>query len=367
MNMQTGEVEEDALPAQNFTVMALQRQVGARSNITGMFINKQSLNYNPDPDAETPIYSQYNRNIGLEYNLASANNLWTGKAMVLKSFGPDNVGNGFVHAANLKYASGNLTWNWQHEYVSKDYTAEVGYVPRNGFYKINPAVDYLFFPKSEKILSHGPSFGTTFFFNTDGEKTDNTTLLAYKIRFRSQSNFMLWTSTEFVKLQRPFDPTNYSGDTLATGTEHQWYAWGTEYTSKPQSILTYAFTTRMGGYYANGERYNVSGELGYRFQPYVSIAMSANYNEIHLPEPWNRTNFWLIGPRVDVTMTNTLFFTAFVQYNEQIENINLNTRFQWRFKPASDLFLVYTDNYLPAPFYTKNRSLVLKFTYWWNI
>jgi hypothetical protein len=367
MNMQTGEVEEDALPAQNFTVMALQRQVGARSNITGMFINKQSLNYNPDPDAEKPIYSQYNRNIGLEYNLASANNLWTGKAMVLKSFGPDNVGNGFVHAANLKYASGNLTWNWQHEYVSKDYTAEVGYVPRNGFYKINPAVDYLFFPKSEKILSHGPSFGTTFFFNTDGEKTDNTTLLAYKIRFRSQSNFMLWTSTEFVKLQRPFDPTNYSGDTLATGTEHQWYAWGTEYTSKPQSILTYAFTTRMGGYYANGERYNVSGELGYRFQPYVSIAMSANYNEIHLPEPWNRTNFWLIGPRVDVTMTNTLFFTAFVQYNEQIENINLNTRFQWRFKPASDLFLVYTDNYLPAPFYTKNRSLVLKFTYWWNI
>jgi hypothetical protein len=95
--------------------------------------------------------------------------------------------------------------------------------------------------------------------------------------------------------------------------------------------------------------------------------MSTNYNRIVLPEPWNTTNFWLVGPRVDVTMTNTLFFTAFVQYNEQIKNINLNTRFQWRFQPASDLFIVYTDNYLPAPFYTKNRSIVLKFTYWWNI
>src|SRR5690606_16053424 len=30
MNMQTGDVEETALPSQNFTVMALQRQVGAR-------------------------------------------------------------------------------------------------------------------------------------------------------------------------------------------------------------------------------------------------------------------------------------------------------------------------------------------------
>jgi len=367
MNMQTGKVKEEELPAQNFTVLALQRQVGARSNITGMFINKQSLNYNPDPESDAPIYSQFNRNVGLEYNLATSNNLWTGKAMVLQSFGPDNVGNGFVHAANLKYTAGNLIWNWQHEYVSEAYTAEVGYVPRRGYFKIDPEAGYRWFPKSDKILNHGPDIGTTFYWNKAGTLTDNTTFLAYNVKWRSQSTFMLWTSTDYVKLQRPFDPTNYSGDTLATGTDHQWYAMGAEYTSKPQSVFTYAFTTRLGGYYANGERYNVTAELGYRFQPYVSITMNAGYNEIHLPEPWNRTSFWLVGPRVDVTMTNTLFFTAFVQYNEQIENINLNTRFQWRFKPASDIFLVYTDNYLPAPFYTKNRSLVLKFTYWWNL
>lgn len=367
MNMQTGKVEEDALPSQNFTVLSLQRRVGARSTITGMFINKESLNYTPDSDGEAPIYSQYNRNAGLEYNLASANNLWTGKAMLMKSFSPTELGEGFVHAANLKYASGNLTWNWEHQYVSKNYSAEVGYVPRTGFYKINPTVDYLFFPKSEKILNHGPSVGTRFFFNVDGEKTDNTNFISYNVKWRSQSTLKAWVASDYVKLQRAFDPTNYSGDTLATGTEHRWFAVGGEYTSKPQSIFTYAFTTRLGGYYSDGKRYNATAELGYRFQPFVSIALSANYNDIRLPEPWYNTNFWLIGPRVDVTMTNTLFFTAFVQYNEQIENINLNTRFQWRFKPASDLFLVYTDNYLPAPFYTKNRSLVLKFTYWWNV
>jgi hypothetical protein len=361
MNMQTGEVSETELPAQNFTVMALQRQVGARSNIGAIFVNKQSLNYNPDPDSEQPIYSQFNRNAGLEYNLASANNLWTGKAMVLQSFGPDNVGNGFVHAANLRYSSGNLTWNWQHEYVSENYTAEVGFVPRNGFYRINPMLGYRWFPKSEKILSHGPDF------NIDGEKTDNTSYAAYNVRFRSQSNLMAWLAYDFVKLQRTFDPTNFSGFTLESGTEHRWNALGMEYSSKPQSVFTYAFSTRLGGYYAGGDRYNFTADLGYRFQPYVSLALSTNFNQINLPEPWGETSFWLVGPRVDVTMTNTLFFTAFVQYNEQIENINLNTRFQWRFKPASDLFIVYTDNYLPAPFNVKNRSLVLKFTYWWNV
>jgi hypothetical protein len=66
-------------------------------------------------------------------------------------------------------------------------------------------------------------------------------------------------------------------------------------------------------------------------------------------------------------MTNKLFFTVFAQYNEQQKNMNLNTRFQWRFKPASDFYIVYTDNYLPENFSVKNRALVVKLTYWWNI
>ena len=151
------------------------------------------------------------------------------------------------------------------------------------------------------------------------------------------------------------------------GSDHYAFSWRTEYVSKPQSLFTYGFSTRFGGYYADGELYTLTTDLGYRFQPYVSLALSTTYNKIVLSEPWGTTDYLLVGPRIDVTMTNTLFFTAFIQYNEQIDNINLNTRFQWRFAPASDLFIVYTDNYLPAPFNVKNRSLVLKFTYWWNV
>jgi hypothetical protein len=97
------------------------------------------------------------------------------------------------------------------------------------------------------------------------------------------------------------------------------------------------------------------------------MSATASINSISMPSPWNTTTFWLIGPRIDVTFSNTLFFTTFAQYNNQQKNINLNTRLQWRYKPASDLYIVYTDNYYPAPFYAKNRALVLKFNYWWNL
>lgn len=367
MNMQTGAVDETGLPSQNFSVLSLQRRVSQRSNIAAIFINKSAFDIGSTNEPVPAQFNQFNRNLGLEYNLASSNNMWTGKAMVLKSFSPGETGKGMVHAANLRYSSGSLTGEWRHEYVSPDYTAEVGFVPRVGFYKINPSIAYLFFPNSKKILRHGPTANVSLFYNMDVEQTDNITLLGYTMRFRSQSDLTVFGGFNRILLQAPFDPTNFSGNMLDAFTNHSWYNYGAEYVSKPQSLFTYRMSSQYGGYYADGNRFNVMGEVGYRFQPYVGINMAANYNDILLPSPWFRTRFWLVGPRLDVTLTNTVFLTAFAQYNEQINNINLNTRFQWRFKPASDLFLVFTDNYLPAPFYVKNRSIALKFTYWWTM
>ncbi|MFI5185239.1 MAG: DUF5916 domain-containing protein [Chitinophagales bacterium] len=366
MDMQTKKQDSSGLPAQNFSVVALQRKVFARSNIRLMFINKQSLDYEPGKDSTKPQYSLYNRNIGAEYNLASSNNLWTGKFMVLQSFSPGNNKNSFTHAANLQYNDRHWLISWQHEYVGKNYLAEVGYVPRNNYIKLNPSIAYLFFPKHSFVLSHGPRYTGTWYYNTSFKKTDYDNILLYQFNLRDQSSFDVWVNNDYVQLLQPFDPTNSNRDSLAAGTIHRAKAWGVDYFSKPQRLFTYDISTHIGGYYANGKIYNVSVDMGYRFQPYVGITLSAVYNHIILPQPWGNTTFWLIGPRVDITFTNTLFLTTFIQYNEQQKNINLNTRLQWRYKPASDLFLVYTDNYYSFPLYIRNRAFVLKFTYWWN-
>ena len=390
MDMQTGSVDNLALPAQNFAVVALQRRVFARSNVGVLFVNKQSLNYAPldqTTGIDKPVYSQYNRNLGFEYNLASSNNLWTGKALYLKSFSPAATnpattgeitrGSDAVYAANLQYNSRRWLIGGQLEAVGKTYTAEAGYVPRRGYQRGLATLGYTFFPTGKLILSHGPMLQSTYFFDPAGRQSDNESFLSYQITFRSKAVFTTWVATDFVRLLQPFDPTNTGRQTLDTGTEHRWRAWGTDFDSKPQSLFTYGFSSRYGGYYAGGTRLNLTADVGYRFQPYVSLAASANYNDIRLPQPWGRTTFWLVGPRIDVTMTNKLYLTTFVQYNEQQKNMNVNARIQWRYKPASDFFLVYTDNYLPNSaqigqdvpgfFSVKNRALVLKWTYWWNI
>ncbi|MBC8152085.1 MAG: carbohydrate binding family 9 domain-containing protein [Bacteroidetes bacterium] len=384
MDMQTGRVDELGLPAQNFAVVALQRRVFARSNVGVIFVNKESLAYDPAEAPFTqPVYSRYNRNLGIEYNLASADNSWTGKAMYVKSFSPQSQasepvrGDDAVYATNLQYNSRRWLLSGQVESVGTNYTAEAGYVPRRGYTRTLAIAGHTFLPEGTGVLSHGPTLSSTYFFDPAGRRSDTENFLAYNVTFRSRSVFTGWIATDYIRLLRPFDPTNSGRATLATGTEHRWTAWGTNFSSKPQSVFTYGFSSRYGGYYANGTRLNLTADLGYRFQPYVSLAASANYNVIRLPQPWGNTTFWLVGPRFDLTLTNKLYLTTFVQYNEQQRNMNVNARVQWRYKPASDFFLVYTDNYLPGStqigqdvpgfLSVKNRALVLKWTYWWNL
>ncbi len=366
MDIQTSDDEEIGLPNQNFGVLAIQRKVFSRSNVGMMFVNQQSFNYPQDTDSLRMVYPKFNRNVGLEYNLASANNLYVGKAFVFKSFSPNNQGNGLAQAVNLEYKSRRWNWGFQQEYVADDYRANVGFVPRVDYINGSAFLGHTFLPKKGKIQSHGPSFFGRYFFDTQLNRTDNFLNLDWEVLWLNRSEFAIEYDHEYVELLEPFDPTNTGQDTLAAGTKHSWNAIRATYFSKPQNRFTYALGTRLGGYYANGDRTNFTWEFGYRFQPFVSLTSSLSYNEIKLPEPWNVTNFWLIGAEADITFTNNLYWATLFQYNEQGNNFNINSRLQWRYAPASDLFLVFTQNELLDPLEGRDWAITLKVTYWFN-
>jgi len=380
MDIQTGEadatydsdgvLEKGAIPSQNYAVAVLQRQVFARSNITASFINRESFNLNLAKHDSS--FTDYNRDVGLEYNLYSADNLWVGKFLLHKSFSPQLNGDDFFHSAQLAYASKKLSAEWVHKYVGANYNAEVGFVPRTGYYQFSPSARYNFFPDSKRLVSHGPSLETDFIMDTDFEETDGEVVLAYNFEMLNRSTFAFGVSRNYLRLLDPFDPTNSDGVELPARSEYSWWRGGFEYYSTSKSLFTFNVNGSFGGYF-NGSLVQLAGGAGYRFQPYGSVNLDVEYNNIHLPEPYTSTSYLLISPRVEVTFTNKIFLTTFAQYNEQADNVNLNARFQWRFLPASDFFLVYTENYLPTndfgsvDFSSKNRALVLKITYWYNI
>ena len=370
MDIKTGEVAESKIDAQNFSVFTLQQKVFSRSNITAFFINKDGLNTHPEYYTNTTANNKrFNRNIGLEYNLASQNNIWRGKFMYYKSFSPNVSTDNQTFAGLMTYFTRHWNISGQYENVGKNYEAEVGYFQRKNYARFNPRIGYLFFPKGKNVLTHGPTLFNVTFFDQAKYNVENTTGIQYNIELRSKALISAYFANDFIELLTDFDPTNLTGIKLKKGSRHGWNSTGLTFTSKPQSLFTYAFDSRIGGYYEGGDRTRLTFTAGYRFQPFVQLALAAELNDINLPEEkgLKDAHFWLVSPRVDITLTNNFYFTTFVQYNEQIKNTNINARLQWRYKPVSDIFLVYTDNYATIDPRVKNRAIVLKMTYWWNL
>ena len=360
MDINTG--DKGNIPAGNFTVATIQRKVFNRSNISGFIINKQVMNVMNDTSFKG---YRYNRVAGMEYNLASADNRWTGKAFYHQSFYTGATFGDAAATANITYSSQYLTASLNQSWVAAGYISEIGYIRRKGYYEVNPILQYKFFPKSSAVANHGPGFKMDLFFDPSFTEADRESQLSYSFEWMNKTTVSLDVKDTYIRLLDPFDPTNTRGDSLPTGTEFNWKEIGGTFGSDLRKPFNVLLSSRYGGYF-NGNRWSLNGEFNYRIQPYGSIALVSSYNKISLPAPYNSLELILIGPRLDFTFTNYLFFTSFIQYNNQIDNINLNLRFQWRFAPVSDLFIVYTENTFPGDYSIKNRGLAVKLSYWFN-
>ena len=358
MDIQTD--AKDTIDAANFATIAIQRKVLKRSNIAAFMINKQLMGVNSDS-----VMNPYNRLAGIDFNLASRDNRWTGKFFYHQSFFDNSPGDAFAAVAFLEYNTQHISAFLGQSWVGNHFTAETGFVPRTGFYELNPLIQYKFYPKSATVANHGISFKMDMFFSTELQKTDHDATFSYFVEWLQKHKLTLELKNTFVELYKPFDPTNTGGIQLDSASRFNWNEIGTNFLSDTRRLLNVDITARYGGFY-NGTKLGFTGNLFYRIQPYASIAASVSYNKIELPEPYNSAQLVLIGPRIDVTFTDKVFLTTLMQYNNQIDNFNLNIRFQWRFAPVSDLFIVYTGNVYPENFKTKNRGVAIKLSYWFN-
>lgn len=387
MNLQTKETKSLGLPGQNYTVAVLQKQILERSNVDIFLVNKESVGLDEyDPNKfyheslvkevwngadSVPKLNTYNRVAGVDFNLITADNKWGGKAYYHHSFDNFSEKDRYSFGGFASYSTRKISLMSGFIGLGKDYNAEVGFVPNLAVYPGTlggiAIADFKLYPKSGPLVLMMP--GATFDVNyiPDGTQTDRNLTLRYAMNFRSTAQMTASLKNVFQKLPADFDVLDPEGDSfLLKGEEYQWNEFEVKYTSDTRKLFTYMITLRGGEFY-NGTRTGVAGTVSYRIQPFGSISISGDYNDIVLPPAYGSAKFLLLSPRLDFTLTDKLFFTTFVQYNDRYDNVNLNARFQWRYKPASDFFIVYTENYLPEHLQSKNRALVLKFTYWLNI
>ncbi len=365
LNVQTAEDIDNEIPTNNNTVIAIQQKLFTRSNIGLVFVNRQATK-----DRDFILDSeQYNRVIGMDFNLASEDNTWLGRYYLHKSFTPEAGNADLSSGAFLEYNKRKIKARIGGMYVGDDFQSDLGFIRRTDIFRLNPRVEVIFYPVHKKINTYNfalranvvwkPEFD---FMNTDYEFD-----LEWEVELKNQSNFEIAINTRYTFLFEEFDPTDSEdGVPLPANSEYNYTKLDFSYNSDRRKTFSFFARTDIGEFY-NGKRFSLTTDLNFRAQPFFTASIRVNYNYIELPEPYPTESIWLIGPRMEFTFNKNLYWSTFLQYSTQLDNFSINSRVQWRFRPLSDFFIVYNDNYQTTIFSPRSRALFLKFTYWINI
>ncbi len=385
MNMQTKKMLELGLPAQNYTVATVQRRFWQQSSFSMTFVNKESLGVGEGDSLKyyhSSIFGEdnledglkpntYNRVINADLILRSKDNRWYHSSSLAQSFDTRNKSNTFSGSGFFQYLDRNLSASFGTFFVNRNFNAEVGFVPGSNVYPgqigYYSEVAYKMYPKNNVLLFTGPQIGINDIYLPNGTLADRELALGYVFDFQNSANLTFNYQYIFRQLTLDFNPVNnFKYTKFLEGEAFHWNTISATYQSNTTQKFNFLLNSTYGGFY-NGTNLNLGGELNMRFQPYVNLAMRFDYNNLKLPDDYGDEELILLGPKLDITFTDKLFFTGYYQYNNLSDNMNLNARLQWRYKPASDFFIVYTENYFPTGFVSKNRALIFKLTYWLNL
>ena len=364
--IQTAADADNEIAAFNNLMTTVQRKVGKRSNVNFFLVNRQAT----ARERYRSTDQEYNRVIGADYNLASADNVFRGRLHVHKSLQPGDHKGNFSTQAVFFYNPREWLVITDISLVDKDFRADLGFVPRTDVIRLGQAVQRIFYPQKSifnthrlmllLLNDHKPS--------ESFRKTDHTYSLRYEAQFRNLANASIYLSKIYTYLNFSFDPSQKEESIpLPMNTFYNYNQIQLNYESNNKKLLTYGIDITLGQFF-NGSIHSFSTDINYRMQPYANIGFNFRYDSINLPAPYSSNKLLLLSSKLELTFTKKLFWNTLIQYSSQRENVGINSRLQWRFAPLSDLYFVYNDNYISTnQLIPRFRSVNLKLTYWINL
>ena len=366
LNMITDSDPENEISSNNNSVIALQQKMFSRSFLGLIFINREKL----EEDEIENDQAEFNRVLGIDYNLQSKDSKWVGKIWYHKSYESKNVKNNFSNGLWLNYNSRKNNLFLSSRQISDEFSSDLGFIRRTGIKSHFIKYGHRLWIDSKRIRSIELS-QQLYFVDTPNLSnliTDRNYETQGVISFTNQSKFELTYNRRYTFLLDDFDPVGGENSIPLPSNNGFFYNdFEMQFSSNYTKNYYFNFQTTIGQFYS-GNRVSFNTELSYRIQPKFSGSIKLRYDDIYFPSIYTYGKLFLIGPKLEYTFNKKLFWNTFVQYSSKSDNLGINSRLQWRFAPLSDLYLVYNDNYFTYDnLVPRVRSLTFKLTYWLNI
>ena len=349
LNMQTE--SQGNLAANNYTVASLSRELGGRSSIGAVFVNRMGT-------GDLSGDNDWNRTWGVDGKWGVGQSLtFTGFAARTET--PDVTGS--EHAANIRaeyQRLGGRVWLGYTE-VGESFNPEVGFLRRREYRNLDtgwfinkrlPNIAWL-----RELRPHVTYRG---FWDFNGFKQTENVHIDSHIDFENGYYFSPAFNMTVEGFQQGFQISD--GVFVLPGSYRNWEAawrWNTNLGAP----ISYSGGMDSGGF-LSGDRTSVDTTVNVRQGTKLITSLTWSYNDIRLAEGAFTTN--LIQARVAYNFTPLINIQSLIQYNDDADVWSSNIRFNWLNTAGTGLFVVYNDteglgNLLIGP---QNRSFIVKYT-----
>lgn len=370
--------KKNSQPMQNYSAVSFDQRVFSRSTIKGYFFNRQSF-MTDQQKIQTPL-DEFGRNGGVDINLSNKTGVWSAWHGNHFSIKPGISKNAYYLNGGIGYQGRKFGFILHTDRVGENYYTDMGYVERIenydltrdttiriGFNDLYNNISYRITPKKGKINMHRMEVEYYIVFNTDGTLNELDREFKYSIMNKNTSRVSFNFQNQETNLKFPVKFVDDDAAVPLPADNYNYSNIEVDFSTDSRKNISINAGVQLGKFYT-ADYTQYSFQITVHKPPTFSSSLRFEYNKLVFPGIYGSENLFLIAPRIDFNFSTKLFWTTFLQYNTQSNNFNINSRFQWRYKPMSDFFLVYTDNYYSEPFLkNKNRAIVFKMNYWLNL
>ncbi len=351
LNVQTGDDDAARIESANFTVLRAKTDILRRSSIGAMFTHRTA----------TPGRAGSNDGLGIDANFSFFQNLRF-DTYLAGTRTEGRAGDNLSYRAFMDYNADKYGVQADRLVVEPNFLPEIGFVRRTdmrrnfGLLRFSPRPRGV--PKLRKL-----TFQTSLNYLTNNQNRLDTREAVGRIEaeFTNSDRFSVSYTDNFERLSRPFGIA--TGIALPIGS-YDFYTTRVGYIGGQQRRISGEVVLETGTFY-NGDRTTVSVNTGrVQVTPQVSLEPSLSVNWVDLVQ--GSFTAKVARTRLTYTITPRMFVSGIVQYSSAGTSFGSNVRFRWEYRPGSELFVVYTDDYnteenRPDVTALRNRALVIKF------
>ena len=339
-----------ARAGENFLVGRYSRDVLSRSRVGAIVVNKESV------DGST----RFNRTFGADANLAVGKNMQI-NSFLAKTSSPNKVGQDMSFYGRIAYR--DPKWNLFLNYldVQDNFNAEVGFVQRTGVKTTKTYISRTPRPGKWHIRVMDPMFVLTYITDQSNRMVGRTQHFMTSASFDDGSFANVIFQRNLDVLDAPFRVA--PGVVIPIG-EYNYDEWTLTYNTNPAKRFYEKFSFSPSEFYG-GTRRQVNATFGVRATSQLSGEIQFNRNDVDMPYGAFEANLAIL--RVDFAPTPRASIRTLSQYNTQTQEFTSSVRFNWIYRPGSDIYVVYNGlqrTGLPEDvFQPTDRQFVVKMTY----